>query len=94
MLLCTDRDIYGALRCKLDGVTQQVGDDLSDAQPITHIVGEHTRGGGDAELQVFFLGQRAKHRLQRLQQVCKTEVHRIENHFIGFRLGEIQHIID
>src|SRR6516162_6231987 len=86
LLLHGDPHQHVAALSELDSVIDEVDEDLSEAQWVTHKVGRDVGLRGDEELEILFVGLLADDVRQIVENVFELEV--------SLDLGEIEDVID
>ena len=92
--LAADIDQHMALLGELDGIAEQVGDDLPEAAGIADDEGGQTRIDANDQFEVLFGDARRNQRRHVLDRFGKPERRRIERQLAGIDLGEIEDVVD
>ena len=80
--------------CELDGVVDQVEQDLADARRVAQQGGGRRIGQGQPQVQVLFQCARLKQRGHPLRQRCGREGDLFDGQFAGLDFGKVEDVVD
>ena len=81
-------------RRKLDGVAEQVDEDLLDAQGVTHEAARHLRCQVDAQLQPLFLDMADEQVVDVVEQHGQLEIQLFDAQLAGLDAREVEDVVD